>query len=720
MVSVNLSSRILTTEQIDIPSKPLSKLQQLALARKKANDSQQNNDNDVTTESKPVSKLSALAKSRKSNAIEKPSSGNKSLDILQNLSLHSKDATSTKTPLQKTKGLSRFSNRIKTPLKQQKELEPEQVSDSTTTKAGQKPKLTIPGIDFSIELDTKDLLKEPYNSISSFLFDLKRVRDEDTTEHHKFDNRNKRRRFSTDLFHPLTNKEISIETSKKIQKNFNEPSPDDKILAAQQAAFEDSVKDLKLSDSKNSETDSPKDKPKATKAFKKVDLAQELSTNKIYQKPHKSFVVIGHVDAGKSTLMGRLLYDVGVVDAKTVNKLVREAEKSGKGSFALAWIMDQTSEERSRGVTVDICATEFETKKTRFTAIDAPGHKDFVPQMVGGVTQAEVALLVVDSIGGEFEAGFTMDGQTKEHTLLAKNLGIQKLCVAVNKMDKENWSEARFHEIKNQLETFLVSDEVGFEADNIQFIPISGLSGNNVVKTEKIPEFEWYEGPTLLNYLENVNTSGSVITQDSATQIEQEDFALSINDVFTTSSSEFGITGKILSGFIQPGETIKVSPSDDYLQILSIKANEKNVDISFKGETVTLAFKLAQLANKSIDELSIGDLILRIESPVKTVKKFTANIRLFNMDKPLLIGTPFVLFRNNSYVPARISKILKIEDSKKKKKMHLVSKQSALVEIEVTGDRLLPVTKYEDNRLLGRIVIRREGTTVGAGVVTNV
>lgn len=663
----------------------MSKLQQLALARKKAKESQQND------ESGAASRLSALAKARSATS-----------DRL------SQNVTSTKTPLQKIGGSNRFRNRFR-PKEPTSGPEPDS-NPMIVGETDQKPKVTIPGIDFSIKLETKDLLKQPYNSISSFLFDLKRKNDEESTS----ENRNKRRRFSMEIFYPLTNRDI--EKTKKIQKNFNEPSPDDKILAAQQAAFEDSVKDLKLAD-KEPEANKPP-QPKITKPFKKVDLTQELSTNKIYLKPHKSFVVIGHVDAGKSTLMGRLLYDVGAVDAKTVNKLVREAEKSGKGSFALAWIMDQTSEERSRGVTVDICATEFETKTTRFTAIDAPGHKDFVPQMIGGVTQAEVALLVVDSISGEFEAGFTMDGQTKEHTLLAKNLGVQKLCVAVNKLDKENWSEARFHEIKNQLEAFLVSDEVGFLAENITFVPISGLTGNNVVKVEKIPEFEWYEGPTLLSYLENVSTSGSLTSQSSATIIQQEDFALSIHDVFPISSSEFGVTGKILSGFIQPGETVRVSPIDDYLQILSIKANGKNADVSFKGETVTLTFKSAQLANKSIDELSVGDLILRINSSIKSVKTFTASVRLFNMDKPLLVGTPFVLFRNNSYVPARISKIVKIEDSKKKKKMHLVSKQSAVVEIEVTGDRPLPLTTFEDNKLLGRIVIRREGTTVGAGSVT--
>lgn len=546
--------------------------------------------------------------------------------------------------------------------------------------------------------------------ISDFIF-KKRL----GSDLHILENRNKRRRFASDLFLPITNHDLDIETAKKAHSNFSSPSPDDRVLDAQKAAFEEGVKNLKISS-----TPEPKEKAaKSTAPFKKTDLAKELS-NSNYLKPHKSFVVIGHVDAGKSTLMGRILYDVGAVDAKTVNKLVREAEKSGKGSFALAWVMDQTSEERARGVTVDICATNFETTTTRFTAIDAPGHKDFVPQMIGGVSQADFAVLVVDSINGEFEAGFTMDGQTKEHTLLAKSLGIEQICVVVNKMDKENWSEDRFADISSQLTAFLTSEDVGFSAKNLTFIPISGLNGQNVVKNENhIPEFQWYKGPTLMGHLENVQ-----LTETRARSVPQllcEDFNLAINDIFDVSSSEFGVTGKVSSGLIQPGETVRISPLNDFVQVQSIKLGDKPVDVAISGEIVLLTFKIGQLSNKTTDDLSIGDLVLKIDSPIQAVEKFTASISLFNMNKPLLVGTPFVLFRNNSFVPARISKILEIlEAGKKKKKMHLVSKQSATVEIEVQGDRKLSVTRFEDNKTLGRVVIRREGVTVGAGKIVEV
>ncbi|ODV79482.1 uncharacterized protein CANTADRAFT_90560 [Suhomyces tanzawaensis NRRL Y-17324] len=529
------------------------------------------------------------------------------------------------------------------------------------------------------------------------------------------ENRSKRRRHDQQLFYPLTNVELNIEKISKAAQNFNGPSPDDKIINAQKAAFEDKLGNLQLSESSEAATKKP---VKVTKPTKKLNLEHELSTNKTYSKPHKSFVVIGHVDAGKSTLMGRMLLDFGIVDIKTVNKLVKEAERAGKGSFALAWVMDQTAEERAHGVTVDICATDFETEKTRFTAIDAPGHKDFVPQMIGGVSQADFALLVVDSITGEFEAGFAMDGQTKEHTILAKNLGIERVCVAVNKMDKENWDELRFNSIKSQLLEYLTSDEVGFAADQIDFVPISGLTGENVVKrNSSLEALSWYKGPTLGEYLETVKLS-SDINADSISQLLAEDFYLSVHDAIKD-KGEIKVSGKISSGVIQVGETIVSAPNDVALQVNGLKSAGKPVDFAVRGELVQMSFKASQIENDTIEVFRIGDLVSKVGSPAKSVKKLTIALHLFNMTKPLLVGSPFVLFRNNCQAPARITKLIEVTSGKKKKKLlHLVSKQTAIVEVEVEGNAL-PVTKYSDNKILGRVVIRREGVTIGAGTVVD-
>ncbi|GEQ70936.1 hypothetical protein JCM33374_g4617 [Metschnikowia sp. JCM 33374] len=569
-------------------------------------------------------------------------------------------------------------------------------------------------LSFELLVDQSGMLRGPQNSASLLLFADEAEIDKNQAQL-KQETLKKRRRLSSQLFNAYTNREANIA---KAKTNFSSPSPDDKVLNAQKQAFEQGVKDLSINDEAGPkiEPKAPVAKPIETKPFKKINVREELAKNPNFTKPNESFVIIGHVDAGKSTLMGRILYDLGTVDAKTVNKLMREAEKSGKGSFALAWVMDQTTEERSRGVTIDICSTTFETANTRFTAIDAPGHKDFVPQMIGGVSQADTALLVVDSITGEFEAGFLMDGQTKEHAIIAKNLGINKLCVAVNKLDKENWNETRFEDIKEQLGQFLTGEEIGFRKDDISFVPISGLSGCNVVKNDhSVAEFSWYKGPTLIERLEQIGKSEKL--QTPIESLFDRDFNLAINDIYDVTNSEFKVKGKISSGMVQPGETILIHPTEDRLQVQSVRFNDEPVNVAVEGQIVSMTFKINQLTNKNVNDLSIGDIVSSLKSSVRSVKEFRAHVNTFNMSKPLLVGTPFVLFRNNASVAARVNKVIKTNGTKKKK-MHLVSRQDAEIVIEVLEDRRLPVSKFEDNKSLGRVVLRREGITIGAGVVT--
>lgn len=197
--------------------------------------------------------------------------------------------------------------------------------------------------------------------------------------------------------------------------------------------------------------------------------------------------------------MGRLLYDLKVIDERTIQKFKTESEKIGKSSFQYAWVLDQTEEERARGVTMDIAQNSFETDKAKFTILDAPGHRDFIPNMIAGSSQADFAVLVIDSSTGAFEAGFHLQGQTKEHTLLVRSIGIQRIIVAVNKLDSVGWSEERFEEIRMQMTHFLNS--AGFQTKNISFVPCSGLTGENVVKPIKVGKIPWYKGSSLIHEL---------------------------------------------------------------------------------------------------------------------------------------------------------------------------------------------------------------------------
>lgn len=679
----------------------MSKLAQLAKARSKQRESQESINLDQPQEqSKPISKLAALANARsKSNNLSSESTTTTTTTTPRSVAILDR-LTSTTPPSEHKKQLPRKPLNF-TKKQSTKETSPSPVPSLIPIATTTLKRETTPQIIFDIKLDESIVTRQPKRDVSIFLF---HDRQPECVE-----NEQKRRRLYDSIFHPITNLNLSLEKITKVKENFAKPSPDDVVLEAQKQAFE-GVKNLKITPDQQQSK-----KPKETKPFKKIDIAKEIASSSDYIKPRKSFVVIGHVDAGKSTLMGRLLFDFGIVDAKTVNKLVKEAEKAGKGSFALAWVMDQTEEERSHGVTVDICATDFETSTTKFTAIDAPGHKDFVPQMIGGVSQADFALLVVDSISGEFEAGFALDGQTKEHTILAKNFGIEKICVAVNKMDKEDWNENRFDAIKTQMTEFLTGPDVEFRPDQIEFVPISGLTGNNVVKRDdSIQEFKWYNGPTLAQYIENVEL------EKTSDKVTSEPFFVSVHDVYKD-KGELKVSGKISSGVISAGETIVALPSHESLQVQSLKVSKKPVDFAISGELTHFAFKTSHLENEDSDPIRIGDLLTKPGSPVKTVNKFIASLHLFNMDKPLLVGMPFVLFRNNTQVPARVSKIIEIVNSKKKKKkiLHLVSRQTAIVEIELDGNKTLPLTKYEDNKILGRIVIRREGVTIGAGTVVD-
>lgn len=452
----------------------------------------------------------------------------------------------------------------------------------------------------------------------------------------------------------------------------------------------------------------------ATKPRNPIDVKKYMDND---AKPHMSFVVLGHVDAGKSTLMGRLLYDIGAVDKNKIRKLKKESEQIGKGSFHLAWVMDQTTEERERGVTVSICTSDFHTPEADFTIVDAPGHRDFVPNAIAGVSQADVAVLSIDCGTDAFESGFNLDGQTKEHTLLARSMDIKTIVVAMNKMDTVDWSPTRFYEIQDKLSEFL--SKLGYGEDQVKWIPLSGFSGEGVYKIPYPEQQNWYQGPSLVETLESVAQEVNV---QSRKEVLNKPFIFSILEVTTTKKHDESIlAGKVESGAIQPGETITIYPSEQSCLVDKIISGreQQSKNIAVKGDFVTL--KLRQSHPKDIEG---GDLCASIGYDIQSARKFKIRLSTFQMNRPLLPGTPVMLFRGVYEQPARINKLLSIVDPKdpskvlKKKVKHLPSNQTAVVEIELTERRRwIPMVTFEENEHIGRVIIRKDGRSVATGAI---
>lgn len=512
-----------------------------------------------------------------------------------------------------------------------------------------------------------------------------------------------------------TNKIKAAKT--KAAANFKKPSPDDIVLEAQSKALDsvaENVSKLKIQEEKQAKQQAqPKLATKPTKPTEPIDVQNYLSKS----KPHCSFVVIGHVDSGKSTLMGRLLYDLGVVDINHLRKLKRESEIVGKSSFHLAWVMDQTPEERERGVTVSVCTNDFETPSTRFTVVDAPGHRDFVPNAIAGISEADAAVLSIDCGTDAFEAGFNLDGQTKEHTLLTRSLGVGHLIVALNKVDTVDWSQERLEQIQRELSSFF--QNIGFKPDQVSWIPCSGLTGANVVKRSTQEIHNWYQGRSLVEELEY---KAEQIWKAYQEDITNSPFLFSITEVLSVGKNdEVVVSGKVESGSIQRGETLNIFPSEQSVVVnrITIDNNERKVPVATKGD-----FAVLRLRNAFAESIEIGDLAASVGVEVPVRNSLKVHALTFQMDRPLLPGTPFMFFKGVNEQPARVSKLNSIIDKQdpnkiiKKKVKHLGSNQAAIFEIElVEKDRWIPFLTAAQNKRMSRIVMRREGRTIAAGTI---
>ncbi|KJZ69340.1 hypothetical protein HIM_11262 [Hirsutella minnesotensis 3608] len=482
---------------------------------------------------------------------------------------------------------------------------------------------------------------------------------------------------------------------------FSEPSPDDIVFAAQAKAgkktaatpkatkkpSEDAKKQSELSNHVSNLKINEAPPPKS----KGLDVIKEFENSQV--KRSTSFVVVGHVDAGKSTLMGRLLLELKFVEQRTVDKYRRQAEKAGKQSFALAWVMDQGSEERDRGVTIDIATNHFETPTTKFTILDAPGHRDFVPNMIAGASQADFAILVIDANTGAFEKG--LKGQTREHVLLLRSLGVQRIIVAVNKLDMVDWSKERFDEISGQVDGFLTG--LGFQSKHISFVPISGLDGDNIASRIENAAASWYTGPTLMEALES---SGP-----SAARALTKPFRMPISEVFRSQQGTTTLAGRIDCGTIQVGDGVLLQPSGESAYIKSIVVDTDNQDWAVAGQSVSIA-----LTNIDPIHIRVGDIVCDATNPINCGDTFVMKAMAFEHVMPM----PVDLHRGRLHAPGQIQSITatlnKATGEVMRKKPKIVQ-PGGVARMQIKLNSRVPLEAGQ------RVVIRSQGETIAAGLL---
>ncbi len=416
------------------------------------------------------------------------------------------------------------------------------------------------------------------------------------------------------------------------------------------------------------------------------------------EKPHINLVFIGHVDHGKSTLVGRLLYELGEVPEQVLKKYKDEAEKLGKGTFEFAWVMDSLKDERERGLTIDIAHKKFQTAKNFFTIIDAPGHRDFVKNMITGTSQADAAVLVCSVKDG-------VQPQTKEHAFLAKTLGVTQLIVALNKMDAVKYDEAKSKAVQGEVTNLLKS--IGYKTEDIPFIPTSAYEGDNL--KEKSKNMDWYKGPILLEALDALKVPDKPV--DKALR-------LPVQDVYTITGAGTVPVGRVETGVMKPGQKVVFMPSGATGEVKSVEMHHEQLTQAVPGDNV--GFNVRGVGKNDIKR---GDVAGPVDKPPMVAEDFTAQIVVLQHPSALTVGYTPVFHIHTAQVACQFTELVKKIDPKtgqtsEDKPQFLKTGDVAVVKIKPT--KLLCIEKAKDFPQLGRFAIRDMGKTVAAGMVIDI
>jgi elongation factor 1-alpha len=424
------------------------------------------------------------------------------------------------------------------------------------------------------------------------------------------------------------------------------------------------------------------------------------------EKIHVSIVVIGHVDAGKSTTTGHLIYKCGGIDKRTIEKFEKEAAEMGKQSFKYAWVLDNLKAERERGITIDIALWKLESPKFSFTVIDAPGHRDFIKNMITGTSQADVAVLVIDSAPGGFEGGWAAEGQTREHALLAFTLGVKQMVVALNKMDSCQYSESRYNDIKDEVSAYL--KKVGYKPAKIAFVPISGWVGDNML--EKSDNMPWYKGPTLLDALDNVN---------APKRPTDKPLRLPLQDVYKIGGIGTVPVGRVETGIIKPGMNCCFAPTGLTTEVKSVEMHHESLKEAVPGDNVGFNCK-----NVSVKEIKRGYVASNAaDDPAKGCESFTAQVIIMSHPGQIQNGYCPVLDCHTAHIATKFQNIDEKIDRRTGKAMEtnpkFVKNGDACI-VTLVPTKPMVVEEFANYPPLGRFAVRDMRQTVAVGVIKTV
>ena len=420
-------------------------------------------------------------------------------------------------------------------------------------------------------------------------------------------------------------------------------------------------------------------------------------------KTHVNLVVIGHVDSGKSTSTGHLIYKCGGIDERTIEKFEKEAALIGKSSFKYAWVLDKLKAERERGITIDIALWKFESQKYSFTIIDAPGHRDFIKNMITGTSQADVAILVVASGPGEFEAGFGKEGQTREHALLAYTMGIKQVVIAVNKMDACNYNEERFTDVKKEVVDYL--KKIGFQEKNLNVVAYSGFAGDNLIeRSDKMP---WYKGDTLLEALDKV---------DPPVRPTEKPLRLPLQDVYKITGVGTVPVGRVETGMIKPGMLVTFAPCGITTECKTVEMHHQQLEEAIPGDNVGFNVK-----NVGVKDIRRGNVVGDSKNdPPKETLSFNAQVIVMNHPNKIQAGYTPVLDCHTSHIACKFETLLSKIDRRTGKEQEAEPKEIKNNEaciVKLVPQKSMVVETFAEYPPLGRFAVRDMKQTVAVGVI---